>query len=411
MPAARVLFVIQDTIVTLPSVVLKPKRAQPFFGRHPWVYAGAIERIDGKPDDGAVVDLRSSVGNFIARGLFNSQSKIQVRLFSWDENRTLDDDFFRDRIRQAIALRHDILRLNDDPDAAYRVIFSEADGLSGLVVDRYGPWLTAQFTSLALASRREAIGKLLMEELGSKGIYIRTEKGIGKLEGITLLDGLLCGEPMPAEMVIVENKLKFAVNLTEGQKTGYYLDQRDNRTAVAKLCSGKRVLDAFSYSGGFGIYAAAAGATEVTCVDASEPALKLAARNAELNGFNNLTFEKGDVFGKLDEYASAKRKFDVVVLDPPKFARNRAAVNDALRGYRRLFELGLKLTDRDGVIVLCCCSGLIDIEMIEDVIAQVAMKAGRDVQILDRRGAAPDHPIAVACRESAYLKCVITRAG
>ena len=258
------------------------------------MFAGAIERKEGKPTDGSVVDVRSHVGNFVARGLFNSQSKIEVRLYSWDETAVLDREFFRARLQRAIAFRHEILKLNTGPNAAYRVVFSEADQLSGMVVDRYGPYLTVQFTSLALAERRTMLGELLMELLGAKGIYLRTEKGIGKLEGVTLHDSLLCGEAPPGEVVIEENGLKFAVNLSEGQKTGYYLDQRDNRAAVAAFAAGKRVLDAFSYSGGFGIYAARAGAVEVECVDASEPALKLAERNAELNGFSVLKFHKND---------------------------------------------------------------------------------------------------------------------
>lgn len=393
------------------QVFLKPKRAQPFYGRHPWVFAGAVDRVEGDPPDGAVVDLRSHVGNFVARGLFNSQSKIVVRLYSWDEKVELDRDFFRARLGRAVALRHDLLKLNHGPDAAYRVAFSEADILSGMVVDRYGGWLTVQFTSLAMAARRDMFGELLTELLGCRGVYLRTEKGIGKLEGVQLQDGLLCGEPPPAELIIHENGLKFAVNLSEGQKTGYYLDQRDNRAAVAKFCAGKRVLDAFCYSGGFGVYAGAAGAAEVTCVDASDAALALVKRNAELNGLAQLTAEKGDVFKYLDAQVAAKRQFDVVVLDPPKFARDRASIPQAMRGYRQLVQQGLKLLAQDGVLVKCCCSGLITMDMLEEVIAQTAIDEKRDLQIIARTGPAPDHPVSVTCREGAYLKCVVGRAG
>ena len=199
------------------------------------------------------------------------------------------------------------------------------------------------------------------------------------------------------------------MNLAEGQKTGYYLDQRDNRAAVARLCAGKRVLDAFCYTGGFGLYAAKAGAAEVLGVDASEPALELARRNAAANGLSNISFETADVFRHLADLAAARRQFDVVVLDPPKFARNRAAVPEALKGYRRLHQLALKLLAQDGVLVSCCCTGLIALDDLEDVIAQVAVEAKRDLQILERRGPAPDHPVAVTCRESGYLKCVVSR--
>jgi len=393
------------------QVFLKPKRAQPFFGRHPWVFAGAIERVDGDPADGAVVDLRSHAGNFVARGLFNSQSKIRVRLYSWEESAALDEAFFRHRLQRAIDLRHNVLKLNTSPDAAYRVAFSEADFLSGLVVDRYGDWAAVQFNALGMAERQEMIGKLVQETLGVRGVYRKIEKGVGKLEGVGLIDGLLCGEPPPAEIVVSEHGLKFAVNLVEGQKTGYYLDQRDNRAAVAKFCAGKRVLDAFCYSGGFGMYAAKAGASEVVCVDASEAALDLALRNADLNGFTGMSFAKNDVFNELDDLVAAGRKFDVVVLDPPKFARDQHSLPQALRGYRRLVQQGLKLLDRDGILVMCCCTGLVTMEMLEELIAQTAVGEKRDFQFLDRRGPAADHPVSATCREGAYLKCIIGRAG
>ncbi len=391
------------------NVVLKPQKAQPFFGRHPWVFAGAVERIEGKPRDGDVVNLMSATGGFVGRGLFNSQSKIIVRLYSWEPEAPLDRAFFKARLERAIALRHDVLKLNTGPNAAYRVVFSEADLLSGVVVDRYADYLTVQFTSLGIAKQKAMFGEILMELLNAKGIYLRTEKGIGQLEGLELHDGMLCGEPPPAELIIHENHLQFAVNLTEGQKTGYYLDQRDNRVAVAKLALGRRMLDAFSYSGGFGLYAAKAGATEVECVDASEPALKLAERNAVLNGLGQLTFTQQDVFGYLDKLVTAGRKFDLIVLDPPKFARNRAAIPKAMQGYRKLHQQAMKLLAPDGVLVSCCCTGLISQEMFEDTIAQVAVESKRDLQILERRGPAPDHPVAVTCRESGYLKCVISR--
>ncbi len=393
------------------TVFLKPKRAQPFFGRHPWVFAGAIERVEGEPDDGSVVDLRSSAGNFVARGLFNSQSKIRVRNYSWEESTPLDRDFFAGRVDRAIALRHDILHLNTGTAAAYRVIFSEADGLSGMVADRFGEFATVQFTSLALAQRKDMFGEILRDRLQVRGVYLRTERGIGTLEGVELRDGPLLGETPPTEVVVEENNLRFAVNLTEGQKTGYYLDQRDNRAAVAKLSAGRRVLDAFSYSGGFGVYAAKGGASSVECVDASEPALKLAEKNAILNGLGQITFTQADVFHYLGDLASAGKKFDLVVLDPPKFARNRAAIPKALQGYRKLHQQALRLLDRDGILVSCCCTGLITLDMLEDVIARVAMDARRDVQLLERRGPSADHPVAVSCRESTYLKCIIARVG
>ena len=392
------------------TVFLNPQHAKPFYARHPWVFAGAIGRVTGEPADGAEVDVRTHDGLFVARGLFNSNSKIRVRLYTWDESEPLDRDFFARKLDTAIALRHDVLHLNTGPDAAYRVVFSEADGLSGLTADRYADYLSVQFTSLALAQRREMIAELLREKLGVRGITLRTEKGIGKLEGVELHDGPLLGDPPPAELVIeARHGLKFAVDLAAGQKTGFYLDQRDNRSAVLALAPGRRVLDAFSYTGGFGIHAAKGGATDVVCVDASESALAIAGRNAVLNGLGQLKFVHADAFGHLSDLADAGETFDLIVLDPPKFARNRAAVPRAVQGYRKLHRSAMRLLGRDGVLVSCCCTGLISAEVLDDVIAQTAADANRAVQILDRRGPSADHPTAVSCRETGYLKCVISR--
>jgi 23S rRNA (cytosine1962-C5)-methyltransferase len=392
-------------------VLLKPKRAQPFYGRHPWVFVGAIDTVQGTPPDGAVVDLRSSTGNFVARGLFNSQSKIRVRLYSWDEQQPLDDAFFQAKLDRALALRRDLLQFTDSPETAYRAVFSEADGLSGLVIDRYGSWLTVQFTALALAQRQQMFARLLMQWPGVRGIYLRTEKGIGQLEGAELRDGLLAGEPPPADLSIVEHGLRFQVNLTEGQKTGYYLDQRENRQVVAHYAVGRRVLDAFCYTGGFGLACARAGAASVECVDASVPALQIAQASAERNGLGNLVFTHADVFHYLNDLVAARKQFDLIILDPPKFARNRAAVPKALQGYRKLHQQALKLLTPNGVLVSCCCTGLISATEFEELVAQVATSSGRDVQLLERRGPAADHPVALACRETGYLKCLISRVS
>jgi 23S rRNA (cytosine1962-C5)-methyltransferase len=388
-------------------VVLQPRRARPFYGRHPWVYAGAIAHVEGEPADGDVVDLVSHVGTFIARGLYNGRSKIRVRLYSWDADTPLDRAFFRDRLDAAISLRR-TLGL-DDPGRACRLVFSEGDGLSGCVVDRYDRWLVVQFTALGLAQRRDLFAELLAEMVRPAGIYLRTERGIGQLEGLELHDGPLWGEIPAGPVPVVEDGLTFLVNLAEGQKTGFYLDQSINRRAVARLAAGRRVLDAFCYSGSFGLHASRAGAAEVIGIDQSEPALALARENARLNGLNNLTFHHGDVFGKLDALVAAGERFGLVVLDPPKFARARHAVEEALRGYRRLQALALRLLEPGGFLVTCCCSGLITVDMLEHLLAQLAAEEKRDVQILERRGPSPDHPVSVACLESHYLKCLITR--
>jgi 23S rRNA (cytosine1962-C5)-methyltransferase len=385
-------------------VILKPKRAQPFFGRHPWVFAGAIAAATGDPADGAEVDLHSSAGNFVARGLYNSQSKIRVRLYSWQEDINLDAEFFRQRIASAYRFRRDVLNL----DRACRLVFSEADGLSGMVIDQFGDWLVLQFTSLALAQRREMMADILTDLFQPKGIYLRTEKGIGKLEGLLLQDGLMRGVEPEGDIVIDDSGIRFRVDLREGQKTGFYFDQRENRKAVARYAAGRNVLDAFCYSGGFALHAARNGAASVVGIDASEAALKLARVNAEQNNLS-VSFESCDVFDQLAKYQTENRRFDMIILDPPKFARARHALPEALKGYRRLQTLAAQLLTADGILVMCCCTGLITQEMLEEQLAQVSAKVGRDIQILERRGQAPDHPVSVSCLESAYLKCLIMR--
>ena len=285
--------------MSLLRVVLHAKRARPFYGRHPWVYAGAIAAVTGDPADGSEVDVYSHGGQFVARGLYNSRSKIRVRLYTWNADQPLDRAFFRAQLLAALHLRGPILGL-DGANKACRLVFSEGDGLSGLTVDRYDRWLVMQFTALGLASRREMLVDVLVELVHPEGIYLRTERGIGRLEGLELHDGPLWGTLPNGPVSVEEDGLQMLVNIAEGQKTGFYLDQRANRRAVARLAAGRRVLDAFSYTGGFGLHCARAGASSVLGVDASEPALLLARENARINGLANVTFERADVFDFLD---------------------------------------------------------------------------------------------------------------
>jgi 23S rRNA (cytosine1962-C5)-methyltransferase len=388
-------------------VVLRPRRARPFYGQHPWVYAGAIAAVEGDPSDGAEVDLYSHAGNFVARGLYNSRSKIRVRLYSWSPDSSLDSSFFRAKLAAALHLRGPVLGL-DGPGRACRLVFSEADGLSGVTVDRYDRWLVVQFTGLGLAQRRQLLAEMLVELVPAEGIYLRTERGVGHLEGLELEDGPLWGtvprEPIPIE----ENGLRFLVHLAEGQKTGFYLDQRDNRQAVARLAAGRRVLDAFCYTGGFGLHAARAGARLVLGVDVSEPALALARTNAQLNALADVAFVRADVFAHLAACAETGERFGMIVLDPPKFARTQNAVEQAMRGYRRLNALALRLLEPGGILVTCCCSGLITREMLQDLLAQLAGEERRLIQVLESRGQAADHPVSVTCPETNYLKCLIS---
>lgn len=389
------------------QVILHPRRARPFFGRHPWVFAGAIQRVEGSPSDGDVITLHTDTREYVATGLYNGQSNIRVRLYCWQPEQLIDDAFFRRKLQASIQLREDLHLIS--PTGACRLVNSEGDGLSGLVVDHFAGWVVVQFTSLALYLRRDLLCSLLNELLNPKGIHLRTERGIGKLEGMTAQDGPLTGEPPPSPLVIDQGGLRYSIDLAEGQKTGFYLDQRENRLAVAALARGRRVLDCFTYSGGFALHAAAAGATEVIGLDQSEPALKLARTNAELNGLPNIHFERAVVADALAERVQQGELFGMVILDPPKFARQRDGITEALHGYRRLQALALRMLEPGGILVMCCCSGLISMDMLEEVLANLAAEENREIQILARRGAALDHPVSVACRESHYLKFLILR--
>ena len=390
------------------QAILKPRKARPFYGRHPWVLDSAVARIEGQVADGDVVDLLTDAGKFVARGLFNSQSRIRVRLYTWDNTQALDPGFFRERLITALAWRRKLGL--DDPDGAARLVYSEADGLSGLVVDRYGAWLSIQVTALGMARRLDELVDVLAELAHPRGVFIRTETGVAAAEGIELRDGLYRGEAPQGPVFIVENGLRYGVDLAEGQKTGFYLDQRDNRRTAAGYLGDRRVLDMFSYSGGFSLNAAVhGGAREVIGFDASQKAVALARANAELNGVTNVRFEASDCFAALESLAAEGQKFGGVILDPPKFTRSRHAVADALRAYHRINRLAVDVLEPDGILVTCSCSGHVTREDFQDMLRGVAEQTGRDIQILEMRGAAPDHPLAVTCLEGEYLKCFICR--
>jgi len=387
-------------------VVLKPRKAQPFFGRHPWVLDTAVVAVDGAAADGDIVDLISDKGRFIARGLYNSRSRLRVRLYTWDHGEALDGAFFRRRLEAAVNLRHQLG--NDHPRGACRLVFSEADGVSGLVVDRYGEYLAVQATSLAIAQRLDEIVAILFDLVHPRGVVLREERGAVQMEGMAHQPDRHWGELPSGPVFIEEHDLRYGVDLREGHKTGFYLDQRENRRMVADYVSGRRVLDMFCYSGGFALNAVKhGGASEVLCVDTSEKALSLARANAELNGIANLHFRAGDSFRILQELVDARERFGVVILDPPKFARSRGAVNDALAAYHHINRLAVNLLEPGGMLVTCSCSGHVLREDFLHMLAGVAQRSGREIQILQQRGASPDHPVMATCLESEYLKCFI----
>jgi 23S rRNA (cytosine1962-C5)-methyltransferase len=393
----------------LTKVFLNPRKSRPFYARHPWVLDSAVERVEGPAADGDVVDLYNEKGKFIARGFLNGRSRIRVRLYTWNAGETLDENFWRGRLENAIHLRRELGY--DDPQGAARLVFSEGDGLSGLIVDRYTDYLAVQVTSLGMASRLPTIAPLLMDLAGAKGIVIRTEKGVKQAEGLELRDGPYCGETPPGAIEIAENGLRFAVDLTEGQKTGCYLDQRENRKAAASYMRGRKVLDVFCYNGGFSLAAAAlGGAAEVLGVDASAKAVAAAERNAQTNGVANVRFQSGDAFETLEQLAERGENFQAVILDPPKFARSRSSLPDALRAYHWLNRLALKVLAPGGILVTCSCSGHVSRQDFADMLAGVSQQSHRALQLLEIRGAAPDHPVMTSCSEGEYLKCFICRA-
>lgn len=390
------------------QVVLKPRKSRPFYGRHPWVLDSAVDRVDGAPADGDVVDLLSEKGKFIARGVFNSRSRIRVRLYTWDMAEMLDDAFWHKRLESAVQFRRQLGY--DDSQGAARLVFSEGDGLSGLIVDRYGDFLAVQVTGLAMALRLPQLVPMLVELTGAQGVMIRTERGVSRAEGIELRDGPYWGKTPEGSLVIVDNGLKYELDLAEGQKTGFYLDQRDNRVAAARYFRDRRVLDMFCYSGGFSMAASAiGGAREVLGVDTSQKAVDLAYANAERNGLKNLRFQRGDGFKTLESLVEAGEQFGGVVLDPPKFARSRNAVDEAMRAYHWLNRLGVSLIEPGGILVTCSCSGHVTREDFLYMLVGVAQQTGRSIQVLEQRGASADHPINAACLESEYLKCFICR--
>ncbi len=393
------------------TVILKPRRARPFFGRHPWVLESAVERVEGSPADGEVVDLLTHDGTFAARGLWNAQSKLRVRLYAFDAAVPLDEALWRTRLEAAVTLRKS-LGLTD-PAGACRLVNSEGDDLSGLIVDRYGEYLAVQVTALAMQPRLEMICDALESLVAPRGMLLRgAERGLSKLEGLHLPDRLLRGVAPDGPVFVEEHGLKFGVDLAEGQKTGFYLDQRDNRQAAARHARGRRVLDMFCYSGGFALACAVTGgAASVLAVDTSAKATALVAANAALNGAATITVETADAFEKLDALAAAGERFGMVVLDPPKFARSRAALDDALRAYHRVNRVACDLLEPGGILVTCSCSGSVMRDDFLQMLAGVAQRAGRTIQLLEVRGAAADHPVSASCLEGEYLKCVIARVA
>jgi len=393
----------------LDQVILKKGRAKPAMRRHPWVFSGAIATISGRPADGDLVQLCDAGNNFVAYGLLNRSSQIVVRLLSWDQEQIPDIAFWRQRLERALAGR---ALLDADPNTtAYRLVHAEADGLPGLIVDRYGDYLVVQFLILGMDRRKKEIADLLMEMAAPQGIVERSDASVRAQEGLPSSVGLLCGDSPPDRLEVLENGHSFLVDLRGGQKTGFYLDQRANRERLIAYCPDQTLLDVFCYSGGFSVYAAAAGAERLTLLDSSADALALAGENLRLNGRDTGSdeFIAANAFQQLRLFRDQNRAFDVVILDPPKFAHSKSEVRRAAQGHKDVNLLALQLLRPGGILASFCCSGRVSADLFQKIIFGAAIDAGRDVQIIERLSQGTDHPVLLTFPESEYLKGLICR--
>jgi len=403
-----------DEALDTVRVILKPRRAQPFFGRHPWVFEGAIDAVESptgeEPEAGTAAELWSANDEFIAHGLWNPHSNIRLRLYSWERDQPIDNDFLVRRIREAVDLRRGLFDLNNSA-VGCRLVFSESDQLSGLTVDAYGKFLLVQFTSRALYDHKDQIVEALQAECQPTGIWLRTEKGMREAEALETADGLIAGTAPPRPLFMEEHGIQYGVDVQEGQKTGCYLDQRDNRLRVSVYLSGRSVLDAFCFSGGFGIMAVKqGGAASVLGIDSSESALRLSAANAELNNVaDRCVYKRNDVRAELEAMGEQGTTFDAVILDPPRMARTRGGLSRAIKGYQRLNLAALNVLRPGGILVTCSCSGLVSRDEFRDMIGDVARASKRTIQILEQHGQPADHPVSATCPETEYLKMLICR--
>ncbi len=403
----------------MPKVRLKPKEDLRIRWGHPWIYDNEIHSIEGEVEAGASVEILDARGQSVGSAFFNPHSKIRCRLYS----RRLveaDEGFFRESIRKALAWRRSFL----DPEcASARLVYGEADGIPGLIADSFvdveggGRWLSVQFLSLGVERRKAEILAAFAAEFPSKGIVERSDAPVRAFEGLEPAIGLLAGD-QPGKLKIAENGLRFAIDLIEGQKTGWYLDQRSNRAAAARHAidpttgKGRRVLDCFSNAGGFGLAAARAGASQVECVDSSPVAVASIRANAETNGLSEgLTAVEANAFDRLRILDHDHERFGLVILDPPAFAKNKASVEGARRGYKDLNLRALKLLEPGGTLVTCSCSYWFDRELFARTVEEAARDAGRRLRLIEERTQDLDHPIVSGYPESRYLKCLILEAN
>ena len=388
----------------IPALLLKPGRDKSLRRRHPWVFSGAVDRIEGHPAGGDTVEIRAATGKALALAAYSPKSQIRARAWSFDPSASIDAAFLRARLERSLALREGLPAARHTN--AMRLVHGESDGLPGLVVDRYADVLVAQFLSAGTDRWRDAILDALVELTGCDAVFERSDAEVRRLEGLEPRAGFVRGDRAAARCAIVEYGLDFHVDVEQGQKTGFFLDQRDNRQRVRALASGRAVLDGFCYTGGFSVAALAGGAARVLALESSAQALAVARENVAANQVDasRVEFEQADVFARLRQLRDGNARFDLIVLDPPKFAPTAAQARNAARAYKDINLLAFKLLSPGGMLATFSCSGGVTAELFQSIVAGAALDAGVEAKIIERFGAAADHPVALEFPEGDYLK-------
>ncbi|MBN8604530.1 MAG: class I SAM-dependent rRNA methyltransferase [Planctomycetes bacterium] len=391
-----------------PQVVLHPKKQETFWDGHPWVLRSSIVSPTNELQTGNVVDLVLPDGSFVARGLYHSSSRIAVRLYSWSANDSLDETFFTKRLQSALEFRDKVTPFSKSQGR--RLVFSEGDLLSGLIIDQYGDYIIVQQTAAAISRFIPAWIEQLKSSLSPAAILFRIDEKTASAEELTTTDTMLHGSLPAAPIRIRENDVSIEVDLAGGQKTGYYLDQRDNRVAACKYAFG-RTLDMFCYTGGFGLTFRrhAPLVTEIQAVDSSDRALNQAQHHIQINDLAPVNYVKADGFDHLKQLADRKEMFDTIVLDPPRLVSSRSQLDSGLRAYFRLNSLAMQMLNHGGTLITCSCSGRVSRDDFRHMLLKASRRHGRGLQILEQRGAAADHPTLLACPETDYLKCFFCR--
>ncbi|EGQ8072251.1 methyltransferase domain-containing protein [Vibrio vulnificus] len=387
------------------AIYLVKGREKSVVRRHPWIFSRGIDRVEGNPQLGETVDVYGHDGKWLAKAAYSPESQIRARVWSF-EKQDINKAFFVKRIQDAQLLREDAIER--DGLTGYRLIAAESDGMPGVTIDRYQNFFVCQLLSAGAEHQKQNIVDALIEVFPDCNVYERSDVSVRKKEGLQETTGVLHGEMPPKSVVIEENGVKISVDIVGGHKTGFYLDQRDSRQQAMKYVKDKEVLNCFSYTGGFGLYALKGGAKRVINADVSQPALDTAKFNAELNEFDiskkRAVFLNADVFKLLREYRDQGTKFDVVIMDPPKFAESKAQLNGACRGYKDINMLAMQILNPGGTLLTYSCSGLMDQVLFQKIIADAAVDAGRSVKFVERFEQAADHPTDTAYPEGFYLK-------